>query len=283
MRPIYLFILSLVILFSCNRVTYRTYRVSKLEPYCISVCDTNGSNCSIENRIKIKITDTLNKVVKTFDVSLNDYNNNVIKEGSNIIVNDNSISKNEDSGIKWTDGTGLLIQLGLCIGTFLLFYQSLKSVRVTEKLFQIENKPYLLVEHTGIDPLTIGVPIRITYSLRNYGKTAAQILSIKRRIEYSNNNPLTVFNYAPGDEVNPAIFVVPEKAIHLNHHRLTPLSALEHYQIMNQQNFIYLHGEIIYKSIYDDKKFLYKFCLLFQQPSGYISTNEYHNEITPLN
>ena len=132
----------------------------------------------------------------------------------------------------------------------------IKSIKENQKEFELENRPVLMISniHFGITN-----PVKISFDIRNYGKQAARLLSVKgktiwsTKANYNNFDTLGIGSlqetYLPGGS-----YIKQEGEYEQN-----IFTSQEIENIKSGKLFIYLIGEIKYYNQITMKRRIYRY------------------------
>ena len=137
---------------------------------------------------------------------------------------------------------------------------SKESIKLVQKNFEIENKPYILFNNIKLDSIGIDRPQQITVFIKNFGKIPALILYTKTGIMLDTSLDPKTLNYDKENVGYFNIFIPTGAEIELPYK--TFLVARDLYMsLLAQKEYLFVYGEVLYKDNVTSKTYSYVYCM----------------------
>jgi hypothetical protein len=150
----------------------------------------------------------------------------------------------------------------------------IKSLKETQKEFEIENRPLIQVAPVRIDSVSAASKIVVYGIVNNFGKQPAKIIYMNIKSVYSELRDFSDFASFPKKEINVNMYIAGNSnfPISLRHDNIEPEERVN--KMLNGKAFEYFIGEVKYINTVTNKTMLYRF-------SFRISVYPYYN-ILPI-
>ena len=134
----------------------------------------------------------------------------------------------------------------------------------------------MLIREISVDSLVPGKQMVTHVYYSNYGKIPAYVSKMVFKEQVLNPGELPSYDYTGTSDVNN-FFAAPDIEWEAKG-KGKYIQEFDINEIKNKRQFIFVHGEILYKSIATDKTYLTKFCFeLFPFENNYIRPHTDHN------
>lgn len=156
---------------------------------------------------------------------------------------------------------------------------SLRSLDLTQRNFNTENKPYIFFTALVLDSISPNKPIKLSVHFANSGKTPALLMGLKKNFKIDSVNTLRSIQYSSNNIVRLNHYQQPN-TIYIDHTFTTDYLNEKGINLFRENKlFLFYYGEILYKNVVNNKFSIYKFCFRFR-PDGRFDITRNHNGIS---
>ena len=153
-----------------------------------------------------------------------------------------------------------MLTLAAVIASGLAVYFASESNRQVAKQFEIENRPYIILDKVIIDTIYPERRIVIFVYVKNIKDNPPLIIERKQGAVINTEPILKKLHYNADSTKDVNLHLEKGKDFQLNY-AVPPLSYIDYMMVKSNRKFIYVYGEIIFLDIITNKKYSYSFCL----------------------